>query len=84
MYLLGGAFGPVVVGAVSDVLAERAMTAAGQSTMDESFKAIGLHDSMFLVPATLLATAVFVYLAARRFPEDAKAMERRLAEGRAI
>lgn len=55
------------------------MTAAGDSAMNESFKAVGLHDSMFLVPATLLATSVFVYLAARRFPEDAKAMEQRLA-----
>ena len=84
MYLLGGAFGPVVVGALSDVLAERAMTAAGASAMSESFKAIGLHDSMFLIPVTLLATAVFIFMAARRFPEDARAMEQRLAEGKPI
>ena len=84
MYLLGGAFGPVVVGALSDLLAERAMAAAGESTMSESFKAVGLHDSMFLIPTTLLATALFVDLAARRFPQDAQAMERRLAEGTLI
>lgn len=84
MYLLGGAFGPVVVGALSDALAERAMEAAGASAMNESFKAVGLHDSMFLIPVTLLATAVFIYLAARRFPEDMRAMERRLAEDQPV
>lgn len=80
MYLLGGAFGPVVVGALSDVLAERAMVAAGASAMEESFKAAGLHGAMILVPVTLFATAIFVALAARGFPDDARAMEQRLAE----
>ncbi|MEM9599257.1 MAG: hypothetical protein AAGD06_33620 [Acidobacteriota bacterium] len=45
----------------------------------ESFKETGFHDTMFLVPVTLLAMAIFVYLAARRFPEDARVMERRQA-----
>ena len=72
--LLGGAFGPVVVGYLSDRSAAAAMAAAGGSAMTEEFKAIGLHDAMLLVPITLFATAVFVLLAARTFPADARAM----------
>lgn len=42
MYLLGGAFGPAVVGALSDRLAKTAMHAAGVDLMNEGFKAAGL------------------------------------------
>lgn len=79
MYLLGGAFGPVVVGALSDRLAGAAMAAAGAATMTDAFRAVGLHDALFLVPVALLLTAVFVFLASRSFPADARRMEERLA-----
>ena len=79
MYLLGGAFGPVVVGALSDALAARAMAAAGAPAMTDAFRAVGLHDALGLVPVSLLLTAVFVYLASRSFPADARRMQRRLA-----
>jgi len=79
MYLLGGAMGPVVVGGLSDRLSVDAMTAAGAQEMSEQFKAIGLHDAMFLVPVMLLLTAVFLFLAARSFNRDAAAMERDMA-----
>lgn len=74
MYLLGGAFGPAVVGALSDRLAKTAMHAAGVDLMNEGFKAAGLYAAMNLVPAMLAATALFVYLASRRFAADARAM----------
>ena len=74
MYLLGGAFGPAAVGALSDRLARAAMHAAGTEVMDECFKAAGLYGAMYLVPVMLGATAVFVYLASRRFAADARAM----------
>ncbi|QCI64806.1 spinster family MFS transporter [Phreatobacter stygius] len=73
-YLLGGAFGPVVVGLLSDHYAQAAMTAAGASAMTEQFKAVGLHGAMSLVPVSLFVTALMMFLAARRFPVDAKAM----------
>ncbi|HEX6202200.1 MAG TPA: MFS transporter [Thermoanaerobaculia bacterium] len=79
MYLLGGAFGPVVVGALSDRLAGAAMAAAGAATMTDAFRAQGLHDALFLVPVALLLTAVFVFLASRSFPADARRMQERLA-----
>jgi MFS family permease len=81
MYLLGGAFGPVVVGGLSDALARSAMAAAGVSEMTDAFRAVGLHDAMFLIPVTLLLTAVFVLLASRSFAADARRMQGRLAEG---
>ena len=81
MYLLGGAFGPVVVGGLSDALAQAAMEAAGASAMTDAFRAQGLHDAMYLIPASLLLTALFIALAARTFSADARRMEARLAAG---
>jgi len=74
LYLLGGAFGPMVVGFFSDRSAEAAMAAAGATAMTEEFKAIGLHDALKLVPVSLLVTAIAIFLAARTFPADARAM----------
>ena len=79
MYLLGGAFGPVVVGALSDALAVAAMRGAGATAMTEEFKAVGLHDAMYLIPLMLFLTSVFIYRASNRFVEDARRMELRLA-----
>jgi MFS family permease len=81
MYLLGGAFGPVVVGGLSDALAQSAMAGAGATGMTDAFRAVGLHDAMFLIPVTLLLTALFVYLASRSFAADARRMQDRLAGG---
>ena len=83
MYLLGGAFGPVVVGGLSDALAKSAMAAAGAREMTDAFRAVGLHDAMYLIPVALLLTALFVFLASRTFAEDSRRMQRRLAEGAA-
>jgi MFS family permease len=85
MYLLGGAFGPVVVGGLSDALARSALArsaagAAGAGEMTDAFRAQGLHDAMYLIPVALLLTAVFVYLASRSFAADSATMQRRLAE----
>lgn len=79
LYLLGGAFGPMVVGYFSDRYAEAAMAAAGAAAMTEQFKAIGLHDALGLVPVSLLITAIAFLAATRTFPADAQAMLERLA-----
>jgi MFS family permease len=81
MYLLGGAFGPVVVGGLSDALAGTAMAAAGAGEMTDAFRAVGLHDAMFLIPVALLLTALFVFLASRSFAADSRRMQARLGEG---
>lgn len=74
LYLLGGGMGTVVVGLLSDHFAHAAMLAAGASEMSEAFRAVGLHDAMFLIPASLLLTMVFLLLASRSFCQDAKRM----------
>jgi MFS family permease len=74
LYLLGGAFGPVVVGFLSDRYAEAAMLAAGASEMSEQFRAIGLHGALILVPISLAITAFAMFFAALCFPVDARAM----------
>lgn len=76
LYLLGGAFGPLVVGFLSDHYAQAAMQAAGASEMTEEFKALGLHGAMILVPISLAATSVALWFASRSFPADARAMQR--------
>lgn len=78
MYLLGGAFGPAVVGGLSDALARSAMAAAGGREMTDAFRAVGLHDAMYLIPVALLVTAVFVFLASRSFAADTARMQERL------
>lgn len=74
LYLLGGGLGPMVVGLLSDHFAHSAMAAAGAEQMTEAYKAVGLHDAMFLIPVTLLLTLVFLYLASRCFSRDAARM----------
>ena len=79
MYLLGGAFGPAVVGALSDRLAQAAMRAEGAAAITEAHRAVGLHDALWLVPVALLLTGVFVALASRSVGADSRRMQERLA-----
>jgi MFS family permease len=55
MYLCGGAFGPLIVGALSD----RFAAAAGGD------RAAGLHDAMYAIPAVSLGLAVVLWVSAR-------------------
>lgn len=81
LYLLGGGLGTVVVGLLSDHFAHTAMLAAGASEMSEAFRAVGLHGAMYLVPAALLLTMVFLFFASRSFVQDAKRMTAGMAQG---
>jgi hypothetical protein len=51
------------------------MLAAGAEQMTEAFKAVGLHDAMYLIPVALFLTMVFLFLASRCFARDAKRMK---------
>src|SRR5262249_52943459 len=51
MYLLGAALGPYGTGHLSDLMAERARMALGQSVITETARAIGLRNALFVVPA---------------------------------
>ncbi|KQQ67985.1 MFS transporter [Pseudomonas sp. Leaf127] len=78
LYLLGGGLGPVMVGLLSDHFAQQAMLAAGATQMTETFKAVGLHGALYLIPAALLVTLVCLLRATRSFGRDAEAMQARM------
>jgi len=71
-YILGAAFGPLIVGVLSDQVAGDAMRTAGASEMTEAFRAIGLHASLSIVPVMLLITSALIVLAALRFSHDSQ------------
>ncbi|WP_062387831.1 spinster family MFS transporter [Pseudomonas abietaniphila] len=74
LYLLGGGLGPVVVGLLSDHFAHSAMYAAQVEQMTEPFKAVGLHDAMYLIPVALFFALVFLARASKCFKRDAQRM----------
>lgn len=74
LYLLGGGLGPLIVGGLSDYLAQQAMLSAGVSEMNEAFRALGLHSAMYLVPVAMALTGVFLLIAMRTFSRDAQKM----------
>ena len=79
LYLLGGGMGPIVVGGLSDHFAHSAMYAAGAEQMTEAYKAVGLHDAMYLIPVALFLTMLFLFQASRCFVRDAKKMKEGLS-----
>ena len=74
LYLLGGGLGPVMVGGLSDYFAQQAMLAAGATEISEAFRAIGLHNALYLVPVAMGLTGVFLLIATRTFRRDAQHM----------
>jgi MFS family permease len=80
LYLLGGGLGPVAVGLLSDHYAQAAMLAAGATEMNESFKAVGLHGAMYLIPVALLLTMLALLQASRCFVRDAARMQQGMVD----
>jgi MFS family permease len=76
MYLLGASLGPLGAGWASDTLARRAASGAGAFAaglpVPEQFKAIGLHQAMFLVPAMGIVLTGVLYMGARALRRDRK------------
>ncbi len=70
MYLCGASFGPLLTGRLSDLMARRAADAAGSAKITEAFKAIGLQQAMFVIPALSLLLAVVLYCGARTIVVD--------------
>src|SRR4029077_16959854 len=70
MYLLGGSFGPVLTGKLSDHFASSAMAGAGESTMNEHFRAVGLHSAMYVIPACSALLVAVLLGASRTVPRD--------------
>ncbi|MBN9734822.1 MULTISPECIES: MFS transporter [unclassified Pseudonocardia] len=78
-YLLGGAIGPVIAGALSDSFAATAM-AAGTGQAEAA--AIGLRQALsVIVPISMLITAVGLFLATRTVQRDNERMKAATATG---
>ena len=75
MYLLGGSFGPVLTGKLSDYFARRAMAAAGASGMNEHYRAAGLHTAMFAIPISAALVSAVLLVATRTVPKDMKTLQ---------
>ena len=70
MYMLGGSFGPLLTGKLSDFYAGRAMAAAGAHIMSEPFRAAGLHSAMYVIPACSLILFAVLLAASRMVAAD--------------
>ena len=70
MYVLGASLGPLGTGLLSDYFARKAMTASGATIMTESFKAMGLHHAMYIIPLLAFVLAAVLFAATRTVGTD--------------
>ena len=75
MYLLGGSFGPVLTGKLSDYFAHNAMAVAGVNTLDEHFRAVGLHSALYVIPVCSVVLAAVLLLATRTVSKDMRELQ---------
>lgn len=80
MYLFGGLLGPTVTGRLSDYLARRAAAAEGLTEVTEAYKAVGLHEAMYLVPALNVALVVVLFAASRTVHGDYLRLRKRMEQ----
>jgi MFS family permease len=76
MYLLGGSFGPVLTGKLSDFFARRAMLEAGATVLNEHFRAVGLHSAMYVIPTCYVLLTAVLLGAARTVSRDMGELQR--------
>jgi hypothetical protein len=88
MYLLGAVLGPVATGWISDALAARAarhggvaptIAESGRVLVPDEYRALGLHDAMYVVPLLCTALVAILFAASRTVGRD---RERLLARTR--
>ena len=70
MYVLGASFGASIMGALSDYFAHQAMLSAGATEMAAAFRANGLHDAMYVIPALMLLCSGSLFGASRTIRAD--------------
>jgi MFS family permease len=68
MYLCGGAFGPVIVGRLSDSFAARA--ASGANVIGPEHQTIGLHQALGIIPWLGIALTVVLLVGSRSIIRD--------------
>ncbi len=77
MYLCGASFGPLLTGGLSDILARRAMHAAGAASI-EAFRGAGLQQAMLVMPILSVVLAVVLFLGSRTMTADIARRDARL------
>jgi MFS family permease len=70
MYLCGASFGPFITGWLSDYLAHNAAQAASSAVVGEAYRAIGLHQAMYVIPVMSAALALVLYAGSRTVAAD--------------
>jgi MFS family permease len=70
MYVLGASLGTLVTGALSDKFSREAMAEAGATQMTEAFRAVGLHDAMYVIPVLALICAFVLFAGSRTVAAD--------------
>jgi MFS family permease len=70
MYVMGASMGTYLTGKLSVFLAKRAMAEAGAPAMTEAFRAVGLHDAMYVIPALAFCCALVLFAASRTVGAD--------------
>ena len=81
MYLCGASFGPLLTGRLSDLLAHRAMHAAGAVSL-EAFRAVGLQRAMVVMPILSVLLAIVLYLGSRTMTQDVVRRDARMQDRR--
>jgi predicted MFS family arabinose efflux permease len=75
MYLIGGAYGTSIIGYLSDHFAGKAMIAAGATAL-EPFRAIGLQQALYVVPAVSVALTVVLFAGALTIARDMEKLQK--------
>ncbi len=80
MYTMGASMGPVATGWLSDLLARRAALAAGvpltvQAAVPEQFRALGLHQAMYIIPCLALLLAAVLFAGASTIWSDIRNLQ---------
>jgi MFS family permease len=75
MYLIGGAYGTSIIGYLSDYFANQAMIAAGATAL-EPFRAIGLQQALYVVPAVSVALTVVLFAGALTIAKDVEKLQK--------
>lgn len=81
MYLLGGAVGPVITGALTEHYAEQARLAEQAAELSDLHRAVGLHRAMYLIPILCAALVVVLFAGSRTVTRDHQRLEEWMARG---
>jgi MFS family permease len=70
MYLLGGSYGPVLTGKLSDIFARRAAALSSSAAITEAHRALGLQHALLVIPVGCILLASVLYMGSRTIVAD--------------